>query len=271
MELGTGKEVKTDAELLERARAGDPAAMNALLERHERSIYRFGLRMCGDEEAAREVLQETLLAAFKHLHGYRADAALSTWLYQIARSFCIKQRRRETAEPRDHESIESSQGARDVAVGAPGPDERTHARQMAELIQAAMQSLPPEAREVLVLRDVEGLSAEEAARVLEVSVPALKSRLHRARLLLSAQLAAVLDAPERVACPDLTAELSAYAAGEVDQTMCQRIEAHLERCPRCASACEQLKRTVSLCRAIPGGDVPAAVKAAVRAALRPSA
>ena len=165
-----------------------------------------------------------------------------------------------------HDSTES-RAALAVPASASGADDRAHARQMAELIQAAMRSLPAEAREVLVLRDVEGLSAEEAAAVLAVSVPALKSRLHRARMALSAQLAAVLDAPESAGCPELSAELAAYAADEVDQAMCARIEAHLSRCPRCSAACEQLKRTVSLCRALPGGDVPAPVKAAVRAAL----
>jgi RNA polymerase sigma-70 factor (ECF subfamily) len=121
---------------------------------------------------------------------------------------------------------------------------------------------------VLVLRDVEGLSAEEAAQVLEISVPALKSRLHRARQALSAQMGAVIDAPQGIACPELAAELSAYAAAEVDRAMCERIEQHLARCERCSAACAALQRTVSLCHAIPGGDVPAPVQAAVRAALR---
>jgi RNA polymerase sigma-70 factor (ECF subfamily) len=250
-----------DVALLKRARGGDSAAVEQLLKRYERSVYRFGLRMCGDEDAAREVLQETLLAAFRHLHEFRGDAALSTWLYQIARSFCSRQRRAPSVE-----SAESDE-ARQVASPASGQEDRAHARQMAELIQAAIGSLSTEAREVLVLRDVEGLSAEEAAQVLEVSVPALKSRLHRARLSLSAQLNAVLEAPRAVACPELAAELTAYAAEEVDQAMCLRIEQHLATCERCTAACESLKRTVSLCRALPGGDVPAPVKAAVRAAL----
>jgi len=256
-----------EAELLEKARAGDAGAVEELLKRHERSIYRFGLRMCGNEDAAREVLQETLLAAFKKVRAFRGDAALSTWLYQIARSFCVKQRRLHEGEPREHESVESP-AARDVAAPESPADARAHARQVAELIQAGLRSLSDDAREVLVLRDVEGLSAEEAAAVLDVSVPALKSRLHRARLALSTQLAAVLDAPQGAACPELAAELSAYAADEVDQAMCERIERHLQACAKCSAACESLKRTVSLCRAIPGGDVPAPVKAAVRAALR---
>lgn len=258
--------VNSELELLEKARSGDASALNELLERHERSVYRFGLRMCGDEDSAREVLQETLLAAFRNLKGYRGEAALSTWLYQIARSFCMRQR----AGQRQHESAESP-AAKAVPADASGADDRAHARQMAGLIQAAMLSLPPDAREVLVLRDVEGLSAEEAATVMEVSVPALKSRLHRARNALSQQLAAVLEAPQAQACPELAAELAAYAAEEVDHAMCERIEQHLARCAKCSAACDSLKRTVSMCRAIPGGDVPAPVKAAVRAALSAAA
>lgn len=262
--------MKYELELLEKARGGDAGAIDELLRIHERSVYRFGLRMCGNEDAARDVLQETLLAAFKNLRGYRGDAALSTWLYQIARSFCMKQRRLTQGQPRTHESTDAKE-AREVPAPVSGQDERAHARQMAELIQVAMASLSAEAREVLVLRDVEGLSAEESAEVLEISVPAVKSRLHRARAALSAQLAAVLEAPQGTPCPELTAELSAAAEEKVDQAMCERVEAHLARCARCNEACESLKRTVSMCRAIPGGDVPAPVKAAVRAALKAAA
>ena len=88
--LGMGQ---PDAALIAAAQAGDRRAIDELLARYEEPIYRFGLRMCGDEESAREVLQETMLAAFRNLPGFRGQAALSTWLYQIARSFCIKERR----------------------------------------------------------------------------------------------------------------------------------------------------------------------------------
>lgn len=259
--------MKDEVELLERARSGDQAAVDELLKRYERSIYRFGLRMCGDEDAAREVLQETLLAAFRKVREFRGDAALSTWLYQVARSFCIKERRLREGEPRSHESV-SSKEARAVLAPASSQDAQAHAREVAGLIQAALRSLSEEAREVIVLRDVEGLSSEEAAEVVGVSPAALKSRLHRARLELSKQLAAVLESPQHAGCPQLAAELSAYAAEDIDQAMCARIERHLDSCARCSAACDALKRTVSLCRAIPGGEVPAPVKAAVRAALR---
>ncbi len=261
----------TDAELIERAKTGDAKAMELILTRHEQRVYRFGLRMCGNEDDARDVLQETLLAAFKNLGTFRGDSQISTWLYQVARSFCIKQRRRREGEPARHEAIETSE-VKHLATDAAEPDTRTHAKQVGQVIQAAMNTLQEDYREALVLRDVEGLSAEEAAGVVGIEVGALKSRLHRARIQLKLSLSAVLqEETTDLGCPELQQELSAYAASEIDQAACARIEAHLEKCPHCTAACESLKRTVSMCRAIPGGEVPAPVRAAVRQALRMSA
>jgi RNA polymerase sigma-70 factor, ECF subfamily len=257
----------SDAALLARAHAGDATAIEAVLEKHQNQVYRYGLRMCGNEADARDVLQETLIAAYRNLGSFRGDARLSTWLYQIARSFCLKQRRRREGEPARHESLDDS--ARDLATDDSASDVRVHARQVSELIQAAIGTLPEDHREALVLRDVEGLSAEEAASVVGIEVGALKSRLHRARLALKERLAAVIDSGDQaIECPELASELSAYAASEIDQAACERIEAHLAKCSRCSAACESLKRTVSMCRAIPGGEVPVPVRAAVKAALR---
>ncbi len=97
----------SDRELLAGAQRGDASMLDELLTRYEKSIYRFGLRMCGSEDAARDVLQETLLAAFKALPEFRGDAKLSTWLFQIARSFCVKARRRHVGEPAALDSLEA--------------------------------------------------------------------------------------------------------------------------------------------------------------------
>ncbi len=246
-----------DAALIAAAQSGDRHALDELLARYEQRIYRFGLRMCGDEEAAREVLQETLIAAFRHLGGFRAEASLSTWLYQIARSFCIKERR--GVRP----MVPLGTELPDPAIA---PDEKAHARQIGEALAAAIRELPPEQREVLVLRDVEGLSAQEAADVVGVEVGALKSRLHRARMALRTRIASVVAA-EPEPCPELSQELSAYAASEIDQAACVKIEEHLATCSRCTGACDALKRTVSMCKSIPGEAVPESVRFAVRRAI----
>ena len=258
----------TDVALLAKAHAGDAHAIEQLLAKHEQRVYRYGLRMCANEDDARDVLQETLIAAYKNLGSFRGDSKLSTWLYQIARSFCLKQRRRREGEPAQHDSLESGD-AQHLVEDTSANDSRAHAKQVSEVIQAAIGTLPEDHREALILRDVEGLSAEEAAEVAGVEVGALKSRLHRARMALKQRLGEVIDAPNSgIECPELAHELSAYAASEIDQAACEHIEAHLAKCERCSAACESLKRTVSMCRAIPGGDVPAPVKAAVRLALR---
>lgn len=247
-----------ERELVEAARSGDRGAVDALLEQYEPSIYRFGLRMCGDEDAAREVLQETMLAAFRNLPTFRGEASLSTWLFQIARSFCIKHRRGART------TVELDPALPDHAAS---PDLQVHARQIGDALAAAIAALPDEQREVLLLRDVEGASAEEAAAVVGIEVGALKSRLHRARMALRRQLAGVFEVGSAEPCPELAQTLSAYAAAEIDQPTCAKIEAHLRACPRCSGACAGLERTVSLCKSIRGTPVPEPVRTAVRTAI----
>lgn len=115
---------REERELLELARAGDAQALERLLAKHEKQVYRFGLRMCGSEDAAREVLQETLLAAFKHIHSFRGEARLSTWLYQLARSFCLRSRRTRVGEPtelaRGLRGVGHRRGGVRAHRGAPG-------------------------------------------------------------------------------------------------------------------------------------------------------
>ena len=204
--------MSADRELLKKARAGDTQAVDELLSRHERQVFRFGLRMCGNEEDARDVLQETLLAAFKNIHDFRAEAQLSTWLYQIARSYCLKSRRRGVGEPTRTEPLERPEAAAVPSEKAP-PDAQAHAREIGALLQAAILSLPEAQREVIILRDVEGLSAEEAAKVIGIEVGALKSRLHRARTDLRERLVAFLGSDSDIGaaapCPGRAEELAA--------------------------------------------------------------
>lgn len=258
----------SDVSLLEKARSGDSSALDQLLARHERNVYRFGLRMCGDEEAAREVLQETLLAAFRGLREFRGEASLSTWLFQIARSFCVKERRKPVGEPARFSPLEGEA----LSVHAPDADvdHHAHVRELGVAIQAGLLGLPEAYREAVVLRDVEGLSAEEAAEVLGIEVGALKSRLHRGRMELRQHLSSLLGeggTAQRPPCRELAEELSASASADIDQATCVRIERHLRDCPRCAAVCVSLKRTVGLCRRLPGDEVPAPVRRAVHQAM----
>lgn len=259
-----------DVELLRAAQTGDEAALDELLARHEKQVFRFGLRMCGSEEDARDVLQETLVAAFQGLPNFRGDADISTWLYQIARSFCSKARRRRAGEPLHTQSLDLPQ-VRALASDEPGPDARTHARDIGNVLQAAIRSLPENYREVILLKDVEGLSAEDAALVLGEQLTAVKSRLHRARMALRSAVTTLLGTTslegEAPPCPALKQLFAGDASGEINQATCVRLEEHLAHCPQCEGACDALQRTVSLCRSIPGDAVPEAVRRAVKQAL----
>lgn len=258
----------SDDELLAGARAGRREAVVELLERHEPQIYRFALRMCGAPETAKDVLQETLIAAFKGLGDFRGDAKLSTWLFQVARSFCTKATRKRVGEPASHEPLDAAGEEHLTADAHRGPEAIAHAREIGEVLRAALAALPEHYREVLLLKDVHGLPVDEVAQVLGENVPATKSRLHRARLELRELLQGVLgDAAPAAPCPELALELAGYAAGEIDRSTCERMEAHMARCPHCTSACDSLKATVRLCSSVEGDVVPAPIKAAVRQAL----
>lgn len=254
-----------------RAQAGDKEALDEVLSLHEDSIYRFGLRLCGDEEAAKEVLQRTMLAAFEKLDTFRGEAKLSTWLYALARSACSRLHRRTRSAPVHDQALDSAAPPILVSEGAL-PDQQLEAAQLADVVAVAISMLPEQYREVVVLRDVEDLPAQEAAEITGLAVPALKSRLHRGRAMLRENLVTLLrETGGQVggarACPKLALRLAQIEPGEVNQAACKAIEAHLESCQTCAEALGHLKDAAALCRRLPSGHVPAPVQRAVRAAI----
>ncbi len=266
---------QSDRDLVEAARAGDRGALDHLLVRHQPRVYRFGLKMCRDAEDAKDVLQETLLAAARAVRDFRGGASISTWLYTIARSFCIKKRRRSKFAPTAEEPLED--GTRSEAGRVPDPARNPEAslegRQIEAALEGAIGELEPMYREVLVLRDVEGLTAPEVAEVLGLSVDAVKSRLHRARVVVRGKVAPLLGIPEPAApsdspCPDVLDLFSRHLEGEISSDVCAEMEAHLARCPRCRSRCDSLQKTLLLCKSSPAPEVPAPVQASVREALR---
>lgn len=261
----------SDDDLLDAARSGDAEALETLLLRHQARIYRFGMRLCRDPEDAKDVLQDTLITMARSVRDFQGRSSLSTWLYTVARSLCIKKRRRSKFAPEREEALDAA-GVAEVADSAPQPDEVASSRQVAGALESSIRSLPTEQREVLVLRDVEGLKATEVAEVLGLSVAAVKSRLHRGRLAVREAVASALGtgplaAPD-VGCPDVLAMYSKHVEGEISPDLCATMERHLETCGRCRGACDSLKQTLAICRATPEIRVPEATQASVRAALR---
>ncbi len=259
--------MENDATLIARARTGDEAALLTLVERYAPRVMRFGRKLCGDDQDAQEVLQQTLLTAVSKIREFRGESQFSTWLFSIARSHCIKHRTRggamSASQPLDERSF---------AVAAPAdssPDEQLSKQQLQAALESAISALEPAQREVLVLRDVEGLSAAEVAQTLSLSVDAVKSRLHRARKSLRERLAPWFEqSAPGPACPDVVELLSRYQEGDVTSEACKVMEAHVDGCPECAKRCHALRSVLSACSALPEPQLPDELRQTVTAQIR---
>jgi RNA polymerase sigma-70 factor (ECF subfamily) len=169
-----------ERELIGRAQAGDVCAFEALAEVHADRLYTVALRLVGDGGEAEDVLQETLLRAWRGIRRFEGRAMVFTWLYRIAvnesnRALERRQRRRSNV-PVDQRAIDVP------APSSDGPVSQAERRQLRDALQLAISQLSPPCRTALVLRDIEGLSTREAAEIAGVGEAAFKSRLHQARL-----------------------------------------------------------------------------------------
>lgn len=167
-----------EADCIARAQRGEAAAFSALVARYQERIYRFLLRMTRSPEDARELVQETFLSAYQALPRWRPDALLSTWLFRIARNQALDRLRRARLVefvPLDEVLTEQ------LPASTPSPEAALQARQRIAALEAALARLSIEHREILLLRDIEDLSYDDIAQVLDISLGTVKSRIARAR------------------------------------------------------------------------------------------
>ena len=178
------------ADLIARARSGDLAAFNVLVERYEGAVYNLCLRMLGSAPAAEDVAQETFISAYRSLGRFR-DGAFRSWLFRIAANACYDELRRRRSRPAvslERGGGEEDERQVDVASPAPGPEEQLETAELGKVLRAAISSLPSDQRLAVILRDVQGLEYAEIAAVTDVSLGTVKSRLNRARLRLRSLL-----------------------------------------------------------------------------------
>ena len=193
-EIGAGEE---DLALIQRVLAGEHRCFEPLVRRHERRVFRVALAVLGNVEDAEDAMQEAFIKAYRHLSQFRRESRFTTWLTRIAVNEALQKRQaRRVLVPLD-ESREEGEKAlpQRFEPWTADPEQLYGKQEVRRLVEAAIQALPPIYREVLVLRDVEEMSAEEAAEALGIKVPALKSRLLRARLMLRESLGATLEEP----------------------------------------------------------------------------
>jgi RNA polymerase sigma-70 factor (ECF subfamily) len=181
-----------DIELVHAAQNGDQRAFAQLVEKYEVRVFNLARKMMRDPQDAEDVLQETFISVFRHLKDFQGDASFSTWLYRIATNASLmKLRGRKTPPLSLDEPVESDgDGAlpREIVDWGITPEEALLSGEVRAQMDAAVDALPELLRVVFVWRDIEGLSVQETADVLSISVPNVKTRLHRARLMLRENL-----------------------------------------------------------------------------------
>lgn len=182
----------TDETLLAACAGGDRAAFDRLVDRHGDALFRFAASHCASPRDAEDAVQDGLLAAWRGAATFRGESSARTWLFQVVLHACRRRGRRRAGEPAVHDPVEEATG---LPSGEAAADERASSRETGAALARALAELPEEGREVLLLRDVEGMTGEETAAVLGIGLAAMKSRLHRARLELKERVEAILGHP----------------------------------------------------------------------------
>ena len=169
---------------------------DTLYRDHVDLIYRYAHRLCGETEAAKDLVQETFLNAYRGLKNFRGEARISTWLYTIASRACMRMRRKRKGEPEHELSLDefvpTSEGEFRLQIPTEGlsPEEALQNKELRQALDQAIDKLPEKYRMVLVLRDMEDVSAKEVGTIMGLNERAVKSRLHRARLFVRRELSA---------------------------------------------------------------------------------
>src|SRR5712664_3396801 len=184
--------VTDELTLVQAAKKGDVSAFEELVKRYDRNVFRIAQHITQHREDAEDVVQDAFLKAYSNLNQFQGQSKFYTWLVRIAVNEALmklRRRRPERMVSLDEEvKTEEDSVPREVADWSPNPEQQYNQAELKEILSKTIQGLPPSFRTVFVLRDVEGLSTEETAEALDLSIPAVKSRLLRARLQLRERL-----------------------------------------------------------------------------------
>lgn len=178
-----------ELKLIEDAQSGDKKALTELVKLYEQTVYNFSFKICRNKDRAEHTMQETFLSMVKSIGQFSGQSKLSTWLYRVVSNHCLmlarSEGKHEFASFEDEDAIIDEKSISDWKVT---PDKVTENNELRAILDDAIEKLPADYRVVFMLRDVEGLSTEETAKMVDLTVPAVKSRLHRARSFLRDEL-----------------------------------------------------------------------------------
>jgi len=187
----------TDEELVRRSKEDDERAFGELVSRYESKVYSLALRMVRNPEDAEDVLQDTFLRAYRGIKSFQGASTFSTWIYRITANSALMRLRKKQLPTVSIEDQEERETPVNIADWTPGPVEQLMTQELQSEMDEAIEALPPEFRQVFILRDIEERSNAEVAEILDLSVAAVKSRLHRARLKVRNRLAGYFTDSEK--------------------------------------------------------------------------
>ena len=264
-------EIEQAVQLLRR---GDEAGLEQALTLLQNTVFSFSMRICGQREDAEDTMQEVLVKSVPYLPKFDSPKALVVWLYKVAKNRCLMSRRRSKFAPKQELSLEELMPDRKEletlsAEGSVNPEMFAIRSEEAERLREAIQRLPAQYRIVLVLRDMEGLTDEEVAEITGLSSGTIRVRLHRARLFVRKELmktrkprlgrkiesvasrAAATEKSRPPRCKAMFAELSNYLDEQLDDSLCDELEKHLDGCGPCQAFLASLEATINDCRRLP--------------------
>jgi RNA polymerase sigma-70 factor (ECF subfamily) len=258
-------------------RNNTPEAVAEAIGLLQSTVFSFSMKMCGHREDAEDTAQEVLFRSLKHLPKLQDPSALAAWLYTVARNRCIRLRSAAASAPARNLSLDdlmpdAAELGELLLDSGKSPEGRLLRREENQLLHRALLRIPTPLRLVLVLHDMEDLDTELAAWILGLQAGTVRVRLHRARLALRKEIAILLKgssrgssvqpkkkAPRSIAikaasrpkeCRELFATLSEYLDGHVEPEACEKISAHIERCPACVAFLRDLRAAIDRCRSL---------------------
>lgn len=250
----------------------DPKSLEEALALLQNAVFSFSMKVCGQRQDAEDTMQEVLLKSVPNLAKFDSPKALAVWLYKVAKTRCLMSRRKSKFAPREALSLdELMPDRRELGRLSGSPDSTPEnafvRRENAKRLRQAVQKLPPEYRLILVLHDMEEFSDADIAEITGLRAGTIRVRLHRARLFVRKELAkqeipgadrqgikqsaGIQPQPRERRCKEMFAELSNYLDDELDDSLCEELEKHMDGCESCKAFLTSLEKSIEQCRTTP--------------------
>ena len=265
----------------------DQESLEDALALLQKTIFSFSMKVCGQRQDAEDTMQEVLLKSVPNLPKFDNAKALMVWLYKVAKNRCLMSRRKSKFAPKEDLSLEElmpdRQELQKLSRGPDGtPETSLLRRENAKRLREAVQRLPADYRLILVLHDMEELSDEDVAEITGLRPGTIRVRLHRARLFVRKQLARQdlhrvhrqtaksageihpSPLPRQRRCKEMFAELSNYLDDELDDSLCEELEKHMDGCEPCKAFLLSLEKAIRQCRIAPNESPDPRIAARLR-------